>query len=751
MSPTPTSTQSTSWHKHSVRPGSINGSRLTEPPVPLLSSATSASVHKTSKSNHLATSETETNFRPAHISQIEDSYWRPSEPRKEQLHPSDITPSPSRHQHQQFYTAKQFGPASSGSAPVESLRVASPDLRQSPSVRPGARLAGVDLPSTASWNEQNSWGSVDDDPSLRDTSLRENGLTMGNRSDWATQGDVTRLSRTSESELSRIDSQATSLQRAISSALTSDPHRTSDNTTGKLEVLPLEDAIVARYRQSRTDRSHNSIAAYNAHHLGDVDAPNLLPKESVEQITEPLKHASPLLGRHTPSGLRLSAQAEDLQVPTSQNHSAMARSDCDEGNTRRDNAVEANALLAMLEKVTAECSRRGDLIDTLVAKVGASTQPPTQMHIQEVLESDQKTRALEAKLSQYQLQMDQMYDTLIELQLSTGQNPVTVPEDPPTASRSERTTVPPVQSPFERTTGAIPVPQFLHVDHQSSCTKEDVEESYQDKIDRWNHHDDCAIAQNSNPQTDSDPLARAKAMLSETPAMLQTSFNSTSRCEVSKETANNKARASGSSREAVRPAETSVKERSIYEDSRARANQSGELDRLDLLEKLERATAEIEQLKRLNNDQRHPNSVNRSKESTVRPLTPDMMSDARDNRVCPEDKTYTRLRLAEIDSLTRNETGNLLKNILIQLDVPFANLSSSITALGARLTSNDEQVHGDLIREALKLREFAENIHATLYAGAHIEGAVTSRRCLNDMHVRIGKMQRAIARRQSCR
>lgn len=169
-------------------------------------------------------------------------------------------------------------------------------------------------------------------------------------------------------------------------------------------------------------------------------------------------------------------------------------------------------------------------------------------------------------------------------------------------------------------------------------------------------------------------------------------------------------------------------------------------DLTHLVGALRQAEEEIARFKRMNTAKTAPRPI-----SSVRPMTAAMMPDASDASMCPEEKLYNRLRLADVDRMDRNELGNFLKNILIQLDVPLSELAKTVTNLGHTVTTSQEQIPELLIAETCKLREFAENIHATLYGGSHIEGVVTSRQCLSDMYGRVGKLQRSYCRRRSGR
>lgn len=119
-------------------------------------------------------------------------------------------------------------------------------------------------------------------------------------------------------------------------------------------------------------------------------------------------------------------------------------------------------------------------------------------------------------------------------------------------------------------------------------------------------------------------------------------------------------------------------------------------------------------------------------EMHARPLGPSMMPDAKNAKLAREEKIYYRLGLYKIDRLCSNETANLLKNVLIQLDIPLDQLIYEITHLSQKM------------REHSRLREFAMGVHEKIYGGERMEtdGAEgdIDVECLREMLDRVGKL-----------
>lgn len=120
-------------------------------------------------------------------------------------------------------------------------------------------------------------------------------------------------------------------------------------------------------------------------------------------------------------------------------------------------------------------------------------------------------------------------------------------------------------------------------------------------------------------------------------------------------------------------------------------------------------------------------------------LTPQMMPDAERIDIETEDKMYYRLQLYEVDFLCSNEIANILKNVLIQLDTPFRALRQSVVD------------NGDKLVDLRQLRDFAEDVHHTLYQGDLMEDGPVDEDCLALMLSRVGKLSRAAERRRSRR
>ncbi|BFZ60005.1 hypothetical protein YB2330_001027 [Saitoella coloradoensis] len=112
----------------------------------------------------------------------------------------------------------------------------------------------------------------------------------------------------------------------------------------------------------------------------------------------------------------------------------------------------------------------------------------------------------------------------------------------------------------------------------------------------------------------------------------------------------------------------------------------------------------------------------------TRPLTPAAMPDATEPGLSREDKIYYRLQLYKLDRLCSNETGNILKNILIQLDTPLDDLPTSIQRLRSKLV------------EGKRLRRFAEDVHEMVYEGERMAAGSIEKRCLGEMVARVGRL-----------
>ncbi|CCJ28440.1 unnamed protein product, partial [Pneumocystis jirovecii] len=142
---------------------------------------------------------------------------------------------------------------------------------------------------------------------------------------------------------------------------------------------------------------------------------------------------------------------------------------------------------------------------------------------------------------------------------------------------------------------------------------------------------------------------------------------------------------------------------------------------------LEKAKQEIERLK--------SNIPDASHEHHTKPITPQDMPDAHKS-LSKAEKIYYRLQLHKIDKLCSNETSNLLKNILVQLNIPFDLLPETITSIRYQL------------QQGLRLREFAEEVHLSLYEGEPMDPKLASKKCLGDMITKVDQLARSSRRRR---
>ncbi|KTW29733.1 hypothetical protein T552_00940 [Pneumocystis carinii B80] len=142
---------------------------------------------------------------------------------------------------------------------------------------------------------------------------------------------------------------------------------------------------------------------------------------------------------------------------------------------------------------------------------------------------------------------------------------------------------------------------------------------------------------------------------------------------------------------------------------------------------LEKAEQEIERLRSIIPDVSH--------EHHTRPITPQNMPDAH-KPISKAEKIYYSLQLYKIDKLCSNETSNLLKNILIQLNIPFDSLPETITSIRYQL------------QQSSRLREFAEEVHLSLYEGEPMDPKLASKKCLGDMITKVDQLARSSRRRR---
>lgn len=698
MSPTPTS-QSCSWQKHSMQPNVVRNSSSIASQTPFKSMQRNIST-----STAAGKDQQDSNYRPTQVSQIEDSYWKNVEAPSQRVDQTKVTPSSPKAQ-QEFYTARQFAVENIG---VESLRVSSPTMQQSPSVRRHTNLTSFPLPevSQTEARESSQLRSRTHDVSLAyEPSFAPIQSPLEHHTGLATFGNVTRSGSDHGSELSKVDSQASSLQRAISVALRQETTRDSaDLEHHNHEKLPLDEAIAARFRQSRSTNCNENLDIQL-----DKTVP-LVPREVSGPTVEPLKNASPLLDQ---TNFRRGAEDEDTSavMPISK--------------------LKVADMLSALERVTEECSRRGQMLEAIVDSVGNPRQ--VDVAVVEALENaDARSKHLEDQLRSYQIQVDQMSRLLKNMQ-DQGHPRSTAPADSVSEVRSTaRTSCMRKQGPPAEVSSKAP-----------QAYVQEREESLQDKFDRWTIQDPIAETSPA-PVSVPDPIMKAHEILHRTPSM----FQRVSRAPES-ESSSRRQNADTQTRShspLITPRHHQIAECSGLTAAPIAAQTTDRSKRLDettgLRAELLVARAEIQELRR------QQRSDSPAASPVIRPLTAEMMSDAMETWKFAGGKLYDRLRLGQIDHLGKVELANLIKNILIQLDIPYDELMASITSLGMRL-EQEAQIHDSLWHETKKLRTFAENVHSTLYHGDHIQGAVTSSKCLRNMNIRVEKLQRALQRSQT--
>lgn len=758
-SPAQTTSQTPSWQKHSMRPSSphavtqvYESSQLGQP--------STSDAYRLGDSLEIPCEVTgpKTHSRAAHISHVEDSYWA-NRIGKEQIHQSDITPSPVRYQ-QQFYTAQQFGPVVDESLLVESLRIASPRLPNSPSVRTSASVTSLTSSKrNQSRREMNHPDMAEQTFVAPETSITPNQLHKDERIESTSRHELDRSVSPVMSELSRVNSQATSLQRAISSALHEGVQSLRLPVEQSPEHLPLDFAIAAKYRKARSDRSLNTtMARFATSRVGPTI--ELQPVEAEAPPIEPVKQASPLTERVTSLAQASTSHENSVSNPQREEtiQSPVARM---KEQPRAMPPVEpvlaelptVADLLITLERITEECSRRGHLIEVIAENLHTEHQAMTQQ-VESLTALDQ-FRQQDEKVLEYQEQVLEL-QAKVQTLLSQAENArLERTKASETAVRNSRS---PSQALFhsEPSLAKSPVLQAPTPLRSGISLKPSLdEESFQEKILRWGQDVHIRPAEVELPGTPMNVVRKAEEMLLNTPAILSGFSLNARQSSPGNETIGfaEQVRQNSLPMPKQHVAAPPLAKRLVVDgrgghmslDQEARTT-STDIDQTYLLGALKRAEQEIARLK-----QAKTVSLPHEESSPVRPLTADMMPDARDTNIRQEEKLYTRLQLSDIDRLGPNELGNLLKNVLIQLDVPLAKLPVTITSLGASASVSHDHVHQILVEEALKLREFAESVHATIYGGDHIEGAVTSRQCLLDMHGRISKLQRAYDRKRSGR
>ncbi|CAA19316.1 SIN component scaffold protein Sid4 [Schizosaccharomyces pombe] len=113
---------------------------------------------------------------------------------------------------------------------------------------------------------------------------------------------------------------------------------------------------------------------------------------------------------------------------------------------------------------------------------------------------------------------------------------------------------------------------------------------------------------------------------------------------------------------------------------------------------------------------------------TSQPLTSLNMPDSRFN-LAKEKQLYYRLGLQHIDQQCSVETANMLKTVLVQLNIPFAIFPSTIGQVRRQL------------QQGRRLYQWARNIHYLIYEENMRDGLV-SKQCLADMLKKIRELKK---------
>ncbi|BFZ54553.1 hypothetical protein PYCC9005_001590 [Savitreella phatthalungensis] len=490
------------------------------------------------------------------------------------------------------------------------------------------------------------------------------------------------------SDVSRADSQATSLQQAISNALAtaSESGRGARPTTGANSLpsqTPIEDAIVTRYRQSlgrnpllRTPLGKAQRIASGSHVASASSRLNIVPP--VTAVGDPVKPGSPLISQHA-------------ELYNDSTHT-----------TRRDQpskTKDEETLLTALQAVQDECSRRGDVIDGLERAAEAETSRASlrQGQLKAELAAAQATAVeLEARLRGHEAEMAalrdrfeavlrdreeedshrrQMIDAFEALKLNHARAMATPDATPPV----------PVYHDIDDTRAAQP-----SVHEMTAGIDSHAEESLQDKMTRWQ---DGA--------------------------------------------------ASGPPEDTLAPQDSASAAPSVVLEEKVAIDHTEEVRQLR--DQVARLTAENATLR--------THAIH--EEPGVREIAATSMPDYDCARGVS--RTFETLHLSRIDALGHKARGNLCKNLLIQLALPYdADLATAVPNLVRRLhTAERDLAHtlahdahrvaddaAVLVHESLKLREFAETVHATLYAETDtgIDGVIIDERCLRSMASRVHKL-----------
>ncbi|KAK9468513.1 septation initiation-domain-containing protein [Lipomyces arxii] len=123
-------------------------------------------------------------------------------------------------------------------------------------------------------------------------------------------------------------------------------------------------------------------------------------------------------------------------------------------------------------------------------------------------------------------------------------------------------------------------------------------------------------------------------------------------------------------------------------------------------------------------------------------LGPSAMPDVGRFKISRQAQLYYKLEMDKVDELGVSELGNLIKNILLQLEIPFSRLPEQVASLNSHLQSEDAYMH------------FANDVHMALYDDQMNLGPVGSADelyCLGEMVGRVQKLVRASERRHARR
>lgn len=714
MSPTPTS-QSHSWHKHSMRPMSLaDTNNNTIGDIDTARSPTNISSCITTRS---------TNFQPTQVSQVEDSYWGHAPASRAQVH-SEITPSPIKYK-QEFFTARQFVGENESASRKPNLSQNLADS-SSPSAKRQDTGNALELagsvesyrpPATAA-AETGQLKSM-----IYEASFGSERIGAEFHTNIATVGNVTRCDSEHGSELSRVDSQGSSLQRAISMAL--QEVEADRSTSSPLEKLPLEEAIAARYRQTLSEQHRSPMA------------------ELGESQTEKRKGSD--------QAARIEIEREvvkfDKFIPLAiHSNTSMDRTKTIEAPKSTSEQQKISEVLSTLEKVTEECSRRGHMIEAMVEN--AANPRAVDLAVVEALESaDARSKQLEDQLRMYQTQVEEMARSLHAMRINSQIPPTQ--DDPTQAAPLNESDHLITASPLSRPGSATAHARRSRSRCESAGQFDtainhalETEESFQEKVNRWDA--DLHSVKDAFPPKDS--IRRAQEVLRrDTTSLLGAG-------QLSLDRSRRTLPGHGDSKAAAYSTVITPRHLQVIEPTelnKVTTPRSQAVTHAQTIRSGSQNNLESPQNHRSKVDfTAHPSEQQAAADSSsrVRPLTAAMMPDALDCQKSAGEKIFHRLQLSRIEQLGQVELANLVKNILIQLDVPYDDdLTSTVTTLGAKLEA-DTRVHDALWHETTKLRAFAEDVHGTLYGGDHIEGAVTSPKCLQNMHHRVEKLQRALYR-----